>query len=70
MSAPDDNPDRVLWGAKAIGREANVIDADGNVNERRAYYLLEAGLLPASKTGRSWTSTPRRIRRHFSGENA
>jgi len=59
MSASDDDLDRPLWGAAAIAREANVLDEHGNVDR---------GHIPATKTGQAWTSTPRRIRRHFAGE--
>jgi hypothetical protein len=65
-----DDLDRVLWGAEPIGREANVVDDDGNVDLRRTYYLLEKRYLPGDKKGRIWTSTPRRIRRAFAGEAA
>jgi hypothetical protein len=62
-----DDLDRVLWGAEAIGREANVVDDDGQVKIRATYYLLEKGLLPANKIGGQWASTPRRIRARFAG---
>jgi hypothetical protein len=66
----DEDLDTPIWGAEAIGREAGCIDNDGNVDLRRAFYLLERGLLPATKVGRQWTSTPRRLRRFFAGEAA
>jgi len=62
--------DRPIWGAEEIGREAGLIDENGIVDTRKAFYLLERGLLPATKVGRQWTSTPRRIRRVFAGEVA
>jgi hypothetical protein len=65
-----DDLDRPLWGAAAIAREANVVDSDGNLDLRRAFYLLENKRLPATKVGRLWASTPRRIRAVFSGESA
>jgi hypothetical protein len=37
---PLENLDRPLWGAKAIGREANVLDGDA-VDLRKTYHLLE-----------------------------
>jgi hypothetical protein len=49
---------------------ANVVDGDGNVDLRKTFYLLENALLPGTKVGRQWTSTPRRIRRVFAGEAA
>jgi hypothetical protein len=60
--------DRPLWGAEEIGREAGLIDGDGKVDIRKAFYLLEKGHLPGTKIGRRWTSTPRRLRRLFAGE--
>jgi hypothetical protein len=62
--------DRPLWGAEAIGREAGLIDDAGNVDERKAYYLLERGILPATKAGRAWVTTGRRLRRFFDGDAA
>ena len=61
--SPDNDPDRVLWGAKAIGAEVDR-------TERQAFYLLEVGLLPGTKIGKTWTSTPRRLREHILGETA
>jgi hypothetical protein len=29
-----------IWGAESIGRAAGVLDADGNVDLQRVYYLL------------------------------
>jgi len=46
----------ILWGAEAIGREANVVDEDGNVDLRKTFYLLETGHLPGKKVGRKWIS--------------
>jgi len=58
-----DGLDEVLWGAAAIG-------AAINRTERQAHYLLERGLLDATKTGKIWTSTPRRLRGRLLGEVA
>lgn len=66
----DENLDRPIWGAENIAREAGLVDDDGNVDVRKAFYLLEKGLLPGTKVGRLWASTPRRIRRAFAGEAA
>ena len=63
-----DDLDRPIWGAEAIGREAGLIDADGRVDTRRAFYLLEKRLLPATKIGRQWATTRRRLQRAFAGE--
>lgn len=64
------NLDRPIWGAAAIAREAGLVDDDGKIDLRKTFYLLEKGLLPASKIGRRWTSTPRRLRRVFAGDGA
>jgi hypothetical protein len=52
----------ILWGAVAIGREAGIVDKDGEVDIRRLYYMLEKGYLPAKKVGRAWVSSSRAIR--------
>jgi hypothetical protein len=70
MSHLLDDPDRPIWGAEAIGREAGLVDADGNVDVRKTFYLLEKGLLPAVKVGRQWSTTPRRLRGVFAGKAA
>jgi hypothetical protein len=70
MIHDDEHLDRPLWGAEAIGREANLVDDDGEVHIRKTFYLLEKGLLPGTKIGRQWTSTPRRIRHALAGEAA
>jgi hypothetical protein len=70
MSTIIDKLDVPIWGAQAIGREAGLIDDSGNVDLRKTFYALERGHIPASKVGRLWASTPRRIRRAFAGEAA
>ena len=54
----DDTP---VWGAKNI---AALI----NRGERSVYYLLEKGMIDATKVGNIWTSTPRRILRSLGVE--
>jgi hypothetical protein len=49
-----DQLDRPIWGAHAIGR---VIGR----SETEASYLLQKGLLPASKVGKYWVTTARRL---------
>jgi hypothetical protein len=68
------NLDGFVYGAKAIGREADiyvtdengeiVLDENGNpkVDVRKAHYALEKGYIDADKFGRLWRSTPRRIK--------
>ena len=53
--------DRPIWGVKAIAIAANL-------TTRQTYHALEKGYLPASKAGRKWVTTPRRIRSVFTGE--
>ena len=56
----DDLADDLLHGAAAIG-------AYIGVDERRAFYLLSKGYIPATKAGASWIGSKRRLRRYFSG---
>jgi hypothetical protein len=60
--------DKPIWGARAIATAAGLFDENGEPDVARAFYLLEENLLPASKVGRAWTSTPRRLRSIASGE--
>ncbi len=60
-TTPTERLDRPIWGVKEIGREAGLFKEDGEVNLRRTYYLLQNKRLGASKIGRIWTATPRRI---------
>ena len=46
----DENLDRAIYGAEAIGREAHLFDSEGNVDLRKAYYGLEKGYLDATNT--------------------
>jgi hypothetical protein len=55
-----DDPDDLLWGAKAIAD-------DLNIPLRRAFYLLEQGLIPASKIGSLWVAGRRKLRSHILG---
>jgi hypothetical protein len=57
----DADPDLPVWGAAAIGAQINR-------SERQASYMLERGLLDASKIGKFWVSTPRRLRDRLLGE--
>jgi hypothetical protein len=67
----NENLDRPLWGAEEIGREAGLIDKNGKVKLRAAFYQLEKGNIDASKVGDQWVSTRRRIRNSLSaGETA
>jgi hypothetical protein len=53
--------DRPIWGVKAIATAANL-------TARQTYHALEKGYLPASKAGRKWVTTQRRLRDAFTGE--
>jgi hypothetical protein len=53
--------DSPLWGVKAIAEVLNLRDDNGEPDERRAFYILEKGYVDASKAGRAWTSTRRRL---------
>jgi len=47
-----------LSGAKAIA-------AFLGVTPRRAVYLLESGLIPAGKEGRTWVASRQALREHY-----
>ncbi|HEY7302428.1 MAG TPA: hypothetical protein VH684_31415 [Xanthobacteraceae bacterium] len=71
MQSPAIDPlDVPIWGAKQIGQEAHLFDQDGNIDERRAFYLcqilLKEGIV--SKAGGRFFSTPRRLRNYFAGK--
>ena len=57
-----DDLDHPIWGAKAIGRAANLLKKDGSVNVRKAFYKLEKGYIDADKNGDEWVTTLRRLR--------
>jgi len=65
-----ENLDRPIYTAEAIGRAAELLDDEGNVDLRKTYHALEHGYIDASKFGRTWVTTLRRIRRAFAGEAA
>jgi hypothetical protein len=49
-----------IWGVRAIA-------AASNLTLRQAYHALERGYLPASKAGRRYFTTPRRLQAFFAG---
>ena len=51
----------LLWGADAIGRELGL-------TERKAFYQLERGNLPARKIGGLWVASRAKLRELFHGE--
>jgi hypothetical protein len=62
MSSPERDLDRLIWGARSIAAEAGLKDTRGRPRTRAAYHLLETKKLPATKVGKVWVSTPRRLR--------
>jgi hypothetical protein len=52
---PVDPLDEPIWGARAIGE---VIGR----SEKSTYWLLDKGVLPATRVGKAWVSTRRRLR--------
>jgi hypothetical protein len=67
-SFKDDLLDLPCWGARDIAVAANLVDKRGKPRVRAAYHLLEKGLLPADKVGRTYVSTPRRLRSIANGQ--
>jgi hypothetical protein len=65
VSNADDWLDQPLQGAKAIG-ECRYVQK----NEEQTAYLLRKGLLDATKRGRLWVTTPRRLRDQLAGNVA
>ncbi len=55
--------DDVLIGNKAIAAEIGI-------DERKCFYWLQRGYIPAQKVGGTWTATRSRLRRHFQRERA
>jgi hypothetical protein len=59
----DNNDFGIIRGADAISRTLGL-------TKERAFWLLEKGILPASKEGRIWVTTKERLRQFYSGEQA
>jgi hypothetical protein len=59
--------DTPIYGARDIAVAAGVVSETGEPDLRRAYHMLERGYLPASKVGRVFTSTRRRLLKIASG---
>ena len=49
------------YGAAWVAEVLNLRNEKGELDERRAYYALESGYLDASKLGRQWSPTRRRL---------
>ena len=54
--------DALIWGGENIGRAANVVDDNGEVDQKKTFYKLQRGYIPAKKRGDTWISTLRMIR--------
>ena len=54
--------EKPIWGVKAI---AEVIGR----SQRQTFYMLEKGLLPGEKIGKSWVSNLKKLRSCFEGDN-
>jgi hypothetical protein len=63
-----DPADVPVWGARAIALAVGLVDSRGRPRTRACYHLLEKKLLPADKVGRTFVSTPRRLRAVANGE--
>jgi hypothetical protein len=59
----DSDLDVPVWGAPAIARILNLLDARGQPDLRRCYYVLEQRYVDATKIGAIWCSTRRRLLR-------
>ncbi|MEW6630310.1 MAG: DNA-binding protein [Pseudomonadota bacterium] len=49
----------LVWGVRAITREL------GLESERKVFYLLEQGRIPAKKVGAQWVTSRHAIRKYF-----
>jgi hypothetical protein len=68
MASPKRDPDALVWGAREIAIAAGLVDKRGRPRTRAAFHLLKKKLLPADKIGKSYVSTPRRLRSIANGE--
>jgi hypothetical protein len=59
----EDDLDRPLWGAEEIGAEIKK-------SVKATFHLLAHGRIPATKVGKQWVTTKRRLRDHFAGREA
>ncbi len=61
--------DEPIWGCEAIARTAGLFKPDGSVDTRKGYYLIERGMIDATKVrggdgkGELLVSTRRRVLR-------
>ena len=66
--SPKFDPDTPVWGVRDICLAAGLVDKRGKPRVRAGYHLLEQKRLPADKVGKTWVSTPRRLRAVANGE--
>jgi hypothetical protein len=65
----DHHLDEPIWGCEAIARAAGLFKPDGSVDTRKGYYLIERGMIDATKVrggdgkGELLVSTRRRVLR-------
>ena len=57
----DPHLDMPIRGARAIAEALRLYDEDGKPDSRAAYYGLEAGHYDATKRGKKWETTLRRL---------
>jgi hypothetical protein len=66
-----DDLDTPIYGAKIIAVILNLVDENGEPDERKAYHALASGYIDADKFGRVWTTTRRRaLNRHLKKNTA
>lgn len=61
MSAANDDPLDLIWGAEAIAKAIHR-------TRRQTFHLLETGQLPARKSGGQWVVSRRRLQQYFEGD--
>jgi hypothetical protein len=49
----------LIWGAEAIATALNL------KSRRQAFHMLEQGMIPARKVGKTWVASREALRRHF-----
>ena len=68
MSSFNSDLDTPIWGARALALAVRLVDKRGKPRERAAYHLLASKKLPAEKVGKTYVSTPRRLRSIATGQ--
>jgi hypothetical protein len=63
----DNDLDTPGYGAPWVAEVLNLRKKTGELDDRRAYYVLEKGYVDADKIGRIWTSTKRRLLKRAQG---